>query len=69
MASGFEGIKEITLSNAAYLSAWTGKKVELPLDLESFDAELEKRIATSMGERAVSDKRAAGQASRWQVNW
>ncbi len=69
LASGFEGIKEITLSNAAYLSAWTGKKVELPLDCESFDAELEKRIATSMGERSVSEKKAAGQSSRWQVNW
>ena len=69
LASGFEGIKEITLSNAAYLSAWTGKKVELPLDCESFDAELEKRIATSMGTRSVSEQIAAGQSSRWQVNW
>lgn len=69
LASGFEGIKEITLSNAAYLSAWTGKKVELPLDCKAFDSELEKRIATSMGERSVSDQKAAGQSSRWQVNW
>ena len=69
LASGFEGIKEITLSNAAYLSAWTGKKVELPLDCEAFDAELEKRIATSMGSRSVSEQIAAGQSSRWQVNW
>ncbi|MBQ4132059.1 MAG: hypothetical protein IJD71_06945, partial [Clostridia bacterium] len=69
LASGFEGIKEITLSNAAYLSAWTGKKVELPLDCKAFDSELEKRIATSMGERSVSAQKAAGQSSRWQVNW
>lgn len=69
LASGFEGIKEITLSNAAYLSAWTGKKVELPLDCKAFDTELEKRIATSMGERSVSAQKAAGQSSRWQVNW
>ena len=68
LASGFEGIKEITLSNAAYLSAWTGKKVELPLDCKAFDTELEKRIATSMGERSVSAQKAAGQSSRWQVN-
>ena len=27
LAPGYEGIKEITLSNAAYLSSWTGKKV------------------------------------------
>ena len=69
LASGYEGIKEITLSNAAYLSAWTGKKVELPLDYDAFDAELQKRIENSAGERTVSEKKAKGQSSRWQVNW
>ena len=69
MASGYEGIKEITLSNAAYLSAWTGKKINLPLDYDAFDAELKKRIKSSAGERIVSEKKAKGQSSRWQVNW
>ena len=69
LASGYEGIKEISLSNAAYLSAWTGKKVELPLDYDAFDEELQKRIEASAGERTVSEKKAKGQASRWQVNW
>ena len=69
LASGYEGIKEITLSNAAYLSAWTGKRVSLPLDYDAFDSELKKRIASSAGERTVSGKKAAGQSSRWKVNW
>lgn len=69
LASGYEGIKEITLSNAAYLSAWTGKKIELPLDYNAFDEELQKRIKSSVGERVVSEKKAKGQSSRWQVNW
>ena len=69
LASGYEGINEITLSNAAYLSAWTGKKVELPLDYNAFDQELKKRIESSVGERTVSEKKAKGQSSRWQVNW
>lgn len=69
LASGYEGIKEITLSNAAYLSAWTGKKVDLPLDYNAFDKELQKRINSSMGERTVAEKKAKGQSSRWQVNW
>ena len=69
LASGYEGIKEITLSNAAYLSAWTGKKINLPLDYDAFDAELKKRIESSAGERIVSEKKAKGQSSRWQVNW
>ena len=69
LASGYEGIKEITLSNAAYLSAWTGKKIDLPLDYNAFDEELQKRIEVSTGERTVSEKKAKGQSSRWQVNW
>lgn len=69
LAPGYEGIKEITLSNAAYLSAWTGKKVSLQMNYDEFDNELSKRIETSSGERAVSAKKAKGQSSRWQVNW
>ncbi len=69
LAPGYDGIKEITLSNAAYLSSWTGKKIELPMNNKEFDEELKKRIDTSMGERTVSEKKAKGQSSRWQVNW
>ncbi len=69
LASGYEGINEITLSNAAYLSAWTGKKIELPMNNDEFNSELNKRIVASMGERPVSENKAKGQSSRWQVNW
>ena len=69
LAPGYDGIKEIALSNAAYLSSWTGEKVELPMDNNKFNKELEKRIATSKGERNVGEKKAKGQSSRWQVNW
>ncbi len=69
LASGYEGINEITLSNAAYLSAWTGKKIDLPMNYDEFDKELGKRIETSMGLRTVSATKAKGQSSRWQVNW
>lgn len=69
LAPGYEGIKEITLSNAAYLSSWTGKKVKLPLDNNEFNRELEKRIKISVGERSLPQKKAEGQSSRWQVNW
>lgn len=69
LAPGYDGINEITLSNAAYLSAWTGKKIKIPMDNDKFNEELSKRIATSSGERSVSKNRAKGQSSRWQVNW
>ena len=69
LAPGYDGIKEISLSNAAYLSSWTGQRIEFPLDYDAFNAELDKRIKSSTGERNVSEKKAKGQSSRWQVNW
>ena len=47
VAHGSEGIHGLTLSNAMHLSAFLGKKVELPLDEDLFYEELMKRVATS----------------------
>ena len=47
VAHGSEGIYGLTLSNAMHLSAFLGKKVELPLDEDLFYMELMKRVATS----------------------
>ncbi|MDR1906389.1 MAG: Gfo/Idh/MocA family oxidoreductase [Clostridiales bacterium] len=44
IAPGREGINGLTLSNAAYLSGWTGKEVSLPLDEELFIYELSKAV-------------------------
>ena len=44
---GEDGINSVELSNAILLSAWTGKPVDLPLDSAVYEAELNKRIATS----------------------
>ena len=44
---GEEGINSLTLSNAMYLSDWTGKRITLPLDEDLFLEELNKRRATS----------------------
>ena len=46
VAHGSEGIYGLTLSNAMHLSAFLGKKVELPLDEDLFYTEL-MRVATS----------------------
>ena len=35
------------ISNAAHLSAWTGKTVSLPIDEEMYYNELMKRVASS----------------------
>ncbi len=47
LASGYEGINGLSLSNAMMLSTWKDDWVELPNDGEEFWAELQKRIATS----------------------
>ena len=47
VADGREGIRGLSISNACHLSAWTGKKVELPLDDETYYKELMQRVKTS----------------------
>ena len=68
-----DGLCELTLSNAAYLSAWQGSvPVSLPLDEEAFDRLLAEHQETSKytGQAASSAHHPDGQYSdRWQVNW
>ncbi len=44
LASGYEGINGLSISNAMMLSSWTGKFAECVSDGEEFFAELSKRI-------------------------
>jgi predicted dehydrogenase len=71
LAPGYEGISELTLSNAAYLSAWEGNRwVQLPLDSERFDALLRQRCTASAYRDGVQpETMPEGYSSRWQVNW
>ena len=48
VADGREGLDALTLANAMYLSAWTGKEIELEnFDHELYYEELMKRVKTS----------------------
>ena len=71
ISPGTDGVNEITLANAAYLSAWTGSPVELPLDCKSFDNELEKRISSSKTHEQIKEefKINSSYSERWQVRW
>ena len=72
LAPGAEGIRELSISNAAYLSAWTNDWVSLPVDDAAFDAQLNARIAGSKGERvapADSEKPTGTYSERWSVRW
>jgi len=71
LAPGIEGINELTISNAAYLSSWNGNRpVKLPLDCEAFDKKLAELAAnSSLKDAKVSDKYNTAYSKRWQINW
>lgn len=47
VAGAEDGLNELTLSNAMYLSSWTDSTIKLPMDEDLFYEELQKRVATS----------------------
>jgi predicted dehydrogenase len=73
VADGREGIRMLSLANAAYLSTWEGRKVALPLsaeDMERFNAHLAKRAAKSQMTPTESASVPTGKiSSRWKINW
>ena len=72
VARGEEGLSELTLCNAAYLSAWKGETVSLPMDDDLYYEELKKKIATSRGVRAgaKTEHTESGKYNdRWNTNW
>lgn len=71
LAPGIEGINELTISNAAYLSSWLGNRpVKLPLDQAAFDEKLAELAANSqLKDAKISDKYNTAYSKRWQINW
>ncbi len=53
IAPGQEGINGLTISNAAFLSSWLDKTIELPINEDLFYEELKKRIASSKAKTNV----------------
>lgn len=49
IAPGEEGLKSVELANASYLSAWTGQKVELPIDMDVYERLLRIKCNSSDG--------------------
>lgn len=71
VADGREGINELEITNAAYLSAWTDKAVSLPIDREAFDKILEeKKKASKYVKESDEETLPDGTMStRWQIKW
>lgn len=70
IAPGEEGIRSLSLSNAAYLSAWTHDWADIPVDEEKFawyfkeKCEQETRKTAQGGETLYG-----GYQPRWSVRW
>ena len=71
ISPGTDGIFELTISNAAYLSSWQGnKEISLPFDTQAFDKLLNKLISVSEGQNSNRIHTATkGYNERWQVRW
>ncbi len=71
LSPGAEGIKSLSISNAAFLSSWTDKWVELPINEKRYEKELKKRIKNSkIKPEFTSDIRhSEGYSERWSVKW
>ena len=69
LAPGTEGINELSISNAAYLSSWTGKSVKIPFDCEEFDRLLESRRSASAPKEGGSPQTHGDYSERWQVRF
>lgn len=56
IADGREGINGLTISNAAFLSSWLDKTVELPFDEELYYSMLQDKIANSKYKKTVVEQ-------------
>lgn len=70
ISPGEDGINELAISNAAYLSEWKGNvEITLPFDNKEFDELLAERSAVSKCKREELDNCTQEQQKRWQVRW
>lgn len=71
LAPGTDGIHELMLSNAAYLSSWKGGEwLTLPIDGDEFDKMLNQRIdASSLHETKTKKSEGTDHSARWKVKW
>lgn len=70
IAPGEEGIHSLSLSNAAYLSAWTGDWAEIPVDEEAFVDHLRRHCAQEKQKPSVRQEHLSdGYQTRWNIRW
>ena len=69
ISPGEDGLAQVTITNAAYLSAFKGREVDIPIDEEEYEEllrDLQKNSRRSAGASSSPDGKYK---TRWQVNW
>lgn len=72
IAKGADAINELTLCNAAYLSAWTDRKVTLPFSDAEYESLLKEKIASSQKKAHATQNKETPDGDylgRWNTNW
>jgi len=71
LAPGYEGLNQLTLQNAAYLSAWEGNRpVDIPFDPARYDRLLaQKQAASQVRSSESKHHHSTDYSDRWQINW
>lgn len=70
-ADGREGIKSLSISNAAYISSWTDSWAEIPTDEALFEEHLLELCRKEKNKAKVSENADTpqGLSERWKVRW
>ena len=70
IAPGVDGINQLTLTNAAYLSSWKGCEIKLPFEVDEYDKYLDEHIKMSSLRQVDELYNDSNEYSdRWQVKW
>ena len=71
IAPGEEGLFELTISNAAYLSNWEGNiEISLPFECDRFDKKLSELALSSQKNHPINKREFSNSyKDRWKVNW
>ncbi len=71
LAPGYDGLNELSIANAAYLSAWTDQWVSLPVDGHLFLEQLKNQVEQSDKKNKITNCNipSGKYSSRWDIHW
>ena len=70
IADGREGLNSLSISNAAYISAWTNDFSDINVDEEVFEQHLKELCAAEAGKKEGAEPESLeNMRERWKVRW